>query len=238
MSPARTVRARFGVPHRMRPGPALAIVAALVVAACGASTPTPSTASLPIGSVSPGGSPIGPSASIGQASAIASSSTAPTDSAEPTAPASAPASDQPTASGPAAACTGTAENQDFYARLAGTVAWTVYCPVLPAGWFLKAGSYRLADGGRVDVTYTGPGGAKLDVHEGAFCAADPSTCSPGDAVIGQAAFGDRAGQLASLGTGFVVTVDAGKNPSWQLIGSGLGQDAFTRFAAAMAAVGR
>lgn len=216
-------------------GLGLAIVVALAMAACdAASSPTASTpaATTPIGST-PGAtasSDAGSPSDSGPSTSVAPSS-------EPTSP---PASATPTAaaSGPASACTGSAENQDFYSRLAGAVSWTVYCPVLPAGWFLQAGSYRLADGGRVDVTYAGPGSSKLEVREGAFCVADPSTCSPGDHVVGSVAFGDRQGELATLDSGYVVTVAAGENPSWQVVATGVTQDAVTALAAAMTAVGR
>lgn len=236
VSSARPARARLPARSRALTGLGLAIVVALAMAACdAASSPTASTpaATTPIGST-PGAtasSDAGSPSDSGPSTSVAPSS-------EPTSP---PASATPTgaaASGPASACTGSAENQDFYSRLAGAVSWTVYCPVLPAGWFLQAGSYRLADGGRVDVTYAGPGSSKLEVREGAFCVADPSTCSPGGHVVGSVAFGDRQGELATLDSGYVVTVAAGENPSWQVVATGVTQDAVTALAAAMTAVGR
>jgi hypothetical protein len=238
VSSARPARARLPARSRALTGLGLAIVVALAMAACdAASSPTASTpaATTPIGST---GSPAATASSDAGSPSDSGPSTSVAPSSEPTSPPASATPTGPTASGPASACTGSAENQDFYARLAGAVSWTVYCPVLPAGWFLEAGSYRLADGGRVDVTYAGPGSSKLEVREGAFCVADPSTCSPGDHVVGSVAFGDRQGELATLDSGYVVTVAAGENPSWQVVATGVTQDAVTALAAAMTAVGR
>ncbi len=126
--------------------------------------------------------------------------------------------DEPTPNGgPASACSGTAENQDFYADAAAAVAWTVYCPVLPKGWFVVTGRYRLAGGGRLEISYRGPGGASFTLREGAFCG-DPDGCVPAGSELGAASFGDRAGTLISADDGsWAIVVDAGANPSWLLV---------------------
>jgi hypothetical protein len=135
------------------------------------------------------------------------------------------------------ACTGSAENRDFFAAAAETMSWDVYCAVLPDGWFVETGAYRLADGGRLDVTYRGPGGERIEVQQGAYCTSDASACAPRDREIGPGAFGDRAGVLAALGgsekDGFAVYVDAGVAPSWAISGSGMDEAAFVAIASAL-----
>ncbi len=137
----------------------------------------------------------------------------------------------------AEACTGSAENRDFFAAAAEAFSWDVYCPVLPEGWFVDTGSYRLADGGRLEVTYRGPGGEGIEVRQGAWCTSDAGSCAPRDHEIGPAAFGDRQGLLVALGgsesDGYAVYVDPGAAPSWSIAGSGMDEAAFTAIAAAL-----
>jgi hypothetical protein len=117
------------------------------------------------------------------------------------------------------------------------MSWPVYCAVLPDGWFLEAGSYRLANGGHLEAAYRGPGDARVTILEGNLCdGADVETCAPRDAVIGPADFGDRAGELGRLGNGLVLDVDRGSTPSWRAIGSGLAEDAFRTIGAAFLVV--
>lgn len=135
--------------------------------------------------------------------------------------------------GALAACSGSDDNRAFFAQAAAAMAWPVYCAVLPSGWFLE-GKYRLADGGRLDVTYRGPGDARLSIVEGNACAgADAETCAPRDAVIGPAAFGDRDGELGRLANGLVLDADRGANPSWRATGLGLSEEAFRAICAAL-----
>ena len=94
-------------------------------------------------------------------------------SSEPSAPE--PASSEPPSAEPqtpepdptelpasAAECTGTDENIAFYAEFASVVDWPVYCPVLPAGWFVGTGQWRQAEGERLEISYRGPRGAGPD----------------------------------------------------------------------------
>ena len=130
--------------------------------------------------------------------------------------------------GSLADCTGTSENRDFFASVASAVDWPVYCAVLPAGWF-DFGSYSLARGGRMEMTYKGPSGARLELHEGSFCQ-DPGGCVPSGTDSGTTAFGDREGTLVVAADGrFAVVVDRGSAPSWLAVGSGLDRDDFVRF---------
>ena len=128
-------------------------------------------------------------------------SAAPSDTPGPSAEAS-PSS----GAGPAEDCTGTEENRMFYGSVAAAVDWTVYCPVLPAGWFVESGQYRLAAGGRLAIAYRGPGGARFSLAEGAWCT-DGSGCVPAGTEIGPTAFGDRTGTL-------IATADGSTRSSW------------------------
>lgn len=158
------------------------------------------------------------------------SEAAPTDSPGPTeTPSSGPV-------GAAMDCTGTAENRTFYESVSVAVAWTVYCPVLPSGWYVDQGSYRLADGGRLVISYRGPGGAHITLSEGNWCT-DGSGCPPGGADAGTAAFGDRDGALLADGGRYVIVVDPGSPVSWQLVSDGLDEATVRAFGAALIAVG-
>ncbi|MEX2182955.1 MAG: hypothetical protein WEC14_00765 [Chloroflexota bacterium] len=134
------------------------------------------------------------------------------------------------------ACTGTPANHDFYAAVADAVAWTVYCPVLPAGWFVDAGQYRLAGGGWLEIAYRGPAGARIELREGAFCAGDD--CAPEGTDLGAADFGDRSGSLLDLGAGrYAIVADAGASISWVMVASGLSEAAARSVGSAMVVVG-
>jgi hypothetical protein len=117
------------------------------------------------------------------------------------------------------------------------VSWTVYCAVLPAGWFVDSGQYRGSGGGRVEIAYKGPGGARFELHEGAFCST-PDGCVPPGADAGDAPFGDGTGTLVALdGGGWAVVIDRGKSISWLAVGTGLDRPAFERIAGDLAIVG-
>jgi len=213
------------------------LVVAMVAAACiggespgpGSADPsTPATTSAPSESAEPTG-PDGPTDSAGP-TGIPSSSVEPSETAAGT--------PSPGTTGvpgtPASACSGSDDNRIFFDQAALAMSWPVYCAVLPDGWFLDAGSYRLADGGHLEVTYRGPSGAHLALVEGAICEdQDVDTCAPRDAVIGPATFGDREGELGRLGNGLVLDVDRGATPAWRATGLGLTEDAFRALCAAL-----
>ena len=139
--------------------------------------------------------------------------------------------------GPASDCTGTEENRTFYGSVASAVDWTVYCPVLPSGWFVEAGQYRLAGGGRMSIAYRGPGGDRFALDEGAWCT-DGSGCVPAGEDLGTTAFGDRTGTLIATQDGnYAIIVDAGSAISWALTGDGLDEATVRTFGAALIAVG-
>ncbi len=233
-----------------------ATVLAVVVAACGGTS-----IGSPAATSQPGGSPLETAPSGASAAPSTSAAPGPTAepaaSPEPTPPAESPATEPPGPSGtpvasgagetPAAAagaeaCSGSAENRDFFSAAAESFSWDVYCAALPDGWFVETGSYRLADGGRLVVAYRGPDGSRVELQEGAYCTEGGSACSPRDHEIGPAAFGDRTGTLVTLGPaqsdGFAIYVDPGAAPSWSITGTGMDQDAFTAIAAALVRVAR
>ena len=137
----------------------------------------------------------------------------------------------------AAACSGSAENRDFYASLAAAVDWPVYCPVLPDGWFVENGQYRLADGGRLEIAFRGPQRAQVTLDEGAFCTI-PGGCVPAGQDVGPTAFGGRDGTLVALDDGsWAVALDREGSISWMLIVTGLDEATARSIAAGMVVVG-
>ena len=161
---------------------------------------------------------------------------APTASPTPTEP---PASGEPTpsgATGSAGSCTGTDGNREFYANVAAAFDWPVYCAVLPSRWSVSTGRYRSAGGGWMEIAYNGPGGARFELHEGAFCG-DADGCVPAGPDAGTAAFGDLSGTLVTADDGrYAVVVDRGAARSWLAIGTGLDLEVFKAFAADLALV--
>ena len=217
---------------------ALIGVAALVAACGGTPTPSPVTA----GSPSPSAASSAPSTQAPSASSSGGASLVPSVGPDESASPQASETPLPTVSpsprpGSADACSGTAENRNFYAALAASVAWDVYCAVLPPGWFVDSGSYRLSNGGRLSITYRGPAGARLVVQEGSYCAGVPD-CIPSGTDAGSARFGERDARLLDLGSGSwaVVVASAGVVVSWQATGSGMDGPALAGYTAAFARV--
>jgi hypothetical protein len=198
---------------------ALASVALLVAACGGSATPEPAaptdspTATLavtppPSATASATVPPFEPSASAPTATAPASPVAPPTADVESQVP------------GSADACTGNNANREFFVAAANALDWTVYCAILPSGWFVGAGEYRQAGGGRLEISYQGPSGARLELRQGAFCG-DANGCVPDGSDAGEAVFGDMDGALVALDDGgWAVTVDRGAPISWLAIVSG------------------
>jgi hypothetical protein len=145
----------------------------------------------------------------------------------------------PTASSPASACTGTADHQAFFAEASSKLIFDVYCAVLPSGWFLQSAAYELPNGGKLTISYKGPGGATLSISEGAFCTTSAADCSPHVSIRGTAAFGDRPGMLDVLSTPpdvLVVYVDPGTTRAYSISANNLTQAKFVAIAAALSKV--
>jgi hypothetical protein len=169
-------------------------------------------------------------------SAVPPESTAPSASPESTPSASpTPGETTPPPTPGEASCSGSNDNRAFFEQAASVMSWAVYCAVLPTGWYVETGSYRLAAGGHLEITYRGPSDAHLAMAEGNICdqTTDVDTCAPRDAVIGPAAFDDQAGELGRLSNGLVLDVNRGGDPSWRVTGIGLSEADFTAICAAM-----
>jgi hypothetical protein len=224
--------ATAGHPLQTFHGAAIALCL-VAVTACGA----PSNSSSPNVSAEPGQSAAGTPAT-GSPSSSDEPALSPSPADSPTASAVAASSASPWQSGhPATECTGSDENRDFFADIAASVNWTVYCPVLPDGWVVDTGSYRLANGGKLDIAYRNRSGARLELHEGAFCG-DTSSCAPAGSASGDVAFADRTGTLIAAGDGsWAVSVDGGEGLAWLAVGRGMDESTFRAAAAALLAVG-
>ncbi len=210
--------------RRRRLGPAVIILAvAVVLAACAgaeqAATPSPSQPTSP-----PKATP----------------TLRPTQTAQPTATVEPSVEPPPTPSetplesaAPAAACTGTDGNRAFYVAVASHVAWDVYCPVLPKGWIVDAGSYRTTSGGWLKIAYKASGGRRFELSEGAFCA-NAYGCAPAGSEAASGPFGDREATVIAADDGsFAMVVDAGRKISWMAIGRRINEATFRAFAEAL-----
>jgi hypothetical protein len=154
-------------------------------------------------------------------------------------PIPAPTAPPPAAAVPSTNCTGSADNKAFWGTAATLMSWDVYCPVLPSGWIVADGNYDGTHGGSIKMTWNGPGAAKLEIDEGAFCTSDAATCSPHATVVGPSTFGDQLGSLDTVSDGsFAVYVNPGTATGYTLTGSGMGQDVFVSYAAALLKVAR
>jgi hypothetical protein len=235
-------RRRSSAPGRLRPdgrwsNPILLVtLLAVLLAACGSSTGTdqPTTsAAPPIDGVPTETATTDPSAAGPTADpSVTEEPTAsePTERAATTAPA-----DPSTGTG-SAACSGSDENRDFFASMAAAVNWTVYCPVVPDGWFVRDGQYRLANGGWMDITYDGPGDAGISLRQGALGDAADGCFPPGPQVA-DAAFGDQTGVLVDVSTGgWAVVVDRGEPICWVIVVAGLDEAGARTIAADLHAV--
>jgi hypothetical protein len=121
--------------------------------------------------------------------------------------------------------------------MAAAVDWTVYCPVLPDGWFVQDGHYRLAGGGWMEISYDGPGETSFVLRQGAFCASGDG-CVPGGRSIGDVPFGDRTGTLSATDDGgWSIVAERGATNSWLLILHGLDEAAARAIAADLRIVG-
>jgi len=196
----------------------------LAAASCGSpATPGSTLASPTIPSAA--ASPTIPSAAASPT--VVSTVLSPSSSAAASSPSSA-ATATPRAGGgsAAASCSGSADTKDFFTAIAEAVGWPVYCAVLPAGWSVEAGQYRLADGGRMVIAYRTRTGGHLELREGRWCTAGASACTPHDAILGSARFGNLTGQLETLSDDLVLYVNPGQAASWTATGRGLDEATF------------
>jgi hypothetical protein len=224
------IRARSGRAGRWARFLFLAVASVVILAAC-QSGPT----SGPTGTSVPLESPVASDVPAGSGEPTGPPPGSPAPTANPGATGAPGGTNDPAV--PSAACSGSDANREFYRQAAASMAWPVYCAALPDGWFLETGAYRLADGGRLEATYRGPGDVHLAIVEGNVCAgSDVDACAPRDALIGPSAFGDREGELGRFANGLVLDLDRGASPSWRATGLGLSEEAFRELCAALVVV--
>jgi hypothetical protein len=210
------------------------IAAALSFAGCigngpsAAVSPTPSTSTAAATASTDAASP------TLQPSPSSSPTDIPTTSAEATESPSATTSASTGPSQPAAeavkACTGTDENRAFFLNASQNLDWPVYCPVLPARWFVTSGKYSGRGVGQVAIGYQGPAGATLTLQQGGFCETSDG-CVPSGTDTGDAAFGDRQGTLVTLDDGgYAIVVGRADTPSWLAVATGMDEATFRQVA--------
>jgi hypothetical protein len=211
-------------------------VGLLVLSGCGLGTPTSAPTSSPPVSLPPSSAPS--ASAVVEPSPTASSGPTATGSGQPPSEPPASGSDEPSASPSSAAsvCSGAKDTPDFYASFAGSVSFPVYCAVLPAGWSLVSGTYRLANGGHIQINFRRKSdNATFELDEGSFCT-DSSGCVPAGTAAGSGPFGDLTGDLVQTATGYALVVAKAEKPSWLAIGNGLDQGAFLALTGALHAV--
>jgi hypothetical protein len=213
--------------------PARTVPTAIVVVV----TPTPTAAPSATDTITPTPSPTS-SPTIAPTPVVVGSPTASPVDPPSAGPSSSPSPVSAATAAPSTVCAGTASNKSFWARVAKNLSWAVYCPVLPAGWAVKSGTYDAGSPGDVLITYAGPGGATLRIQEGGYCVTGAATCAPHISEITTASIGDLGGTLDAVAGGFAIFVNPGTRLAYAITGTGLGQDAFVAIAAAMVRVAR
>ncbi len=212
------------------PRPLLVLALALSLAACGTSVPS-SGAPTVLESATP---------VVAATTEPPAETEAPGETEEPveTEPIESgdPSSSPDVSEAPAATCSGIDAKPDFFRDAAAVMDWAVLCASLPKGWYVSAGSYRLANGGKLVIGYKGPGGATLALSEGAFCT-DGTGCVPAGTDGEDVPLGPLTGTLVRLDAGgFAIVVDRGSNPSWLLQSHGLDEGTTLAFGAALVEV--
>jgi hypothetical protein len=209
---------------------AAVLAIAVAVAGCSSAKPTqrivilPTPTPMPTEEVTPTPEPTLESTGSPSASPSASPSETPGPSATP---------------GPVDACTGSAENKDYFQDAANNLAFDVYCAVLPAGWWLSASEWRGHPNTYLTISYKNAKGWTISVGEYNFCSGAP-LCWTSISDLGSANFGDRAGHLYLRATGvYAVYVDPGTTHGYQMVGSGgVSQSDVKAYAAAMVKLAR
>lgn len=215
------------------------LVLAVALAACAVpGPPSRATASPaePAATVAPAGSPTASPESSAPETVPPAETDPPAETPEPV---GSPEVTEPAGSAAAGAdaCTGSDDNRSFLEDAAGQLDWTVLCAVLPSRWSVVRGEYRLASGGRLVMSYKGPGGATLVLSEGAFCS-EADGCVPPGTDAGDAALGPMSGTLVALDDGgWAIVAARGEALSWLLEAQGLDEAATRSLGAALAEVG-
>jgi hypothetical protein len=128
------------------------------------------------------------------------------------------------------ACSGDEENRAFFLDASQNLDWPVYCPVLPARWFVTNGTYSGRGVGQLEIGYRGPAGATLTLQQGGFCETSDG-CVPAGNDTGDASFGDQQGTLVTVDDGgYAIVVGRADTPSWLAVASGMDEATFRQIA--------
>jgi serine/threonine protein phosphatase PrpC len=178
---------------------------------------------------------------VAQASPGATTTLTPVLTAEPSASATSTAAPSRVTPSPAesSACTGRQPSHGFFSSASRDLPFSVYCGVMPTGWYVAWGQYTFVDGGQLEVTYSGPQGETIYLYEGLRCMPAGSGCPPDGDTLGPANFGDMAGTLYSLGSadGYVVYSGASLSGQYKLVGSGVSQANMLAMASRLVRIG-
>jgi hypothetical protein len=237
--------------------PLLLAGAILLVVACGSAAPTigpTADTSSSAGSLAPSVAPSAVPSAVPSASEVPGpgpSDTPPASSGPVESPSSGPISSTGPSPGPtpgdssgpapsptnaASVCSGAKDTPDFYESFASSVNFPVYCAVLPAGWSLVSGTYRLAGGGHITIQFRRRSdNATFELDQGSFCT-DSSGCVPNGTAVGSGPYGDLTGDLIQTSNGYALVVARGEKPSWLAVGTGLDQATFVALTAALVSV--
>ena len=215
---------------------ALVLATVVVLAGCKTASPVtqpPTAASTPTPAATPTATP----SSTAAPSAVATP-TAVVPEATATAAPSATAAASAAPSSVAGLCSGTADQQAFFAAAAANLSMDVYCAVIPAGWWLASANYQQPNGGLLVAGYKNNAGATVEISEGNFCTTTPSTCWAVVTTIGTGKFGPLSGTLvtASATPVYGIYVGANTTHSYVITGQGMTQAKFVAIAAAIVKV--
>jgi hypothetical protein len=214
---------------------ALVLATVVVLAGCKTASPVtqpPTATSTPTPAATPTATP----SSTAAPSAVEIPTAVPEATATAAPSATAAASAAP--SSVAGLCSGTADQQAFFAAAAAKLPMDVYCAVIPAGWWLASANYQQPNGGLLVAGYKNNAGATVEISEGNFCTTTPSTCWAVVTTIGTGKFGPLSGTLvtASATPVYGIYVGANTTHSYVITGQGMTQAKFVAIAAAIVKV--
>jgi len=214
---------------------ALVLATVVVLAGCKTASPVtqpPTATSTPTPAATPTATP----SSTAAPSAVETPTAVPEATATAAPSATAAASAAP--SSVAGLCSGTADQQAFFAAAAAKLPMDVYCAVIPAGWWLASANYQQPNGGLLVAGYKNNAGATVEISQGNFCTTTPSTCWAVVTTIGTGKFGPLSGTLvtASATPVYGIYVGANTTHSYVITGQGMTQAKFVAIAAAIVKV--
>lgn len=155
------------------------------------------------------------------AMALALTATGCASTAPTSAPTPSPTEIPPTATPPppAAGCTGSDTDKEFFVQAATVLHFDVYCAVLPSDWSIQKTNLMESDGGQMSVLYASDAGDEIAIAEGRLCDDDAlSACADQFPDLGPASFGDLAGTMREAEEGFCVLVSPHSMPAYALCG--------------------